>query len=173
MQLHGTPNWGARVVEHKADCQKKYAYGAWNKHCTEIILAEIRKRGLSVRSLTAEGHIKCRKDFKKRLEQGLLWSGELSDLLAFLEIDLVHAATTFVAREPLDAYNNGVFQNFTRIMATLIDQYESKDQQRLSHMEPLRPAVVEAMATKIIEQLANHQSRIDSARDFIGATARA
>lgn len=149
--------------------ERKYELRELNAHCTQIILAEIQRRGLSVRALNDRGIIKCRKSFKQRLEQGWLWSGELSKLLEFLEIDLVHALTTFLAREPLDAYSSGAFRNFTMIMTALIQQHERPDHAHLSEMDELRPQVVDVMATKIYEQLASHQSRIDTARNLIPA----
>lgn len=173
MQLHSTPYWGAPSMTSEDNRQRKFEIGAWNAHCSQLIAAEIERRGLTARNLTALGVIRTRPGFRKRLEERALWSGELADLLAFFEIDLFHAMTTFLAREPLHAYSSGVFKNFTRIMAALVEQYEAQEQQHLEHMDPLRPAVVESMASKIIDQLASHQSRIDSARNYLGTTVRA
>jgi hypothetical protein len=109
--------------------------------------------------------LKSRSGFTGRLNADNLRPKELSDLAGFLEMDLPHLMTAFIASEPDESYNHSVFENFSLIHQALITEYERAGMDHLPEMERLRPSVLRFLASRILELLHEHHLRCEQVRD--------
>lgn len=147
--------------------QRRYELDAWNAHCSSIIRSELARRDISARALFNARVIKSRNGFAERLKADMLRPREMADLMSYLQLDLAHLMTAFLASEPDLSYTNTVYENISRIYRALVSQYEKLAMDLLPDMDPLRPAVANTVASRVLDLLTAHHQRCEQARDVL------
>lgn len=135
-----------------------------------IISRTLHDRGLSVRELERLKVTKTRHSFFKRLESGRLTGDELAGLFSLLEIDHLRAWVAIMCMNDPEQYFEALSETASSLMQFISTALIDKASTLQGSFDPIRPSLCSTLANRTVDEIIQHQRRLQSFRSN-GASA--
>lgn len=153
---------GAQPAERKSCAQLQVEYAI-------LIRDQMRRQGISVRCLVAEGVIRQshRNGFFRRVEEGSLSYKEVNQIAARLNIDPVRAALTVVCFNDPESYEDPCCETTAELAASMAVELREEMDACDGNFDGLAKGLCKGLAKRTVNEIAKNHARLEAARDAI------
>ncbi|MEM6409954.1 MAG: hypothetical protein AAF683_00295 [Pseudomonadota bacterium] len=159
---------GSQPAEPKSCAQLQIEYAM-------LIKEQMRKQGVSVRCLVAEGILKKshRTGFFKRIEEGSLFQGEITKITKRLNIDPIRAAITVNCFDGAESYEDPSCKTAAALAKTIGVELREEMAAIDGNFEGLHEGQCKGLARRTVNEIARNHERVEAERDAIAEVGRA